>query len=638
MVDCCYGQSEDNAAIFSKEVKPRISKAFDGESSTFIAFGARGSGKTYTIQGTDENFGLGMLAIEEVLRNVEGERHTIAVSIYEVLQNHVYDLLDTNNKEVQILEDAQGKITLKGLSKVHVKSMAEFQKLYCGESSSKRPTKKLPLELPRRSHKALMIHILASDEGENAKCAGTLNFVDLAGYENTRSSIDGTNCVEVKQINKSLNALLNVIQAINASESRVPYRESKVARMLQDSVGGTNNISMLVCLNPLFCPDTLHAITLASRLKIMKPVTMSCFAKKPSNSRVPMSLDKTDPGVSSCSTSKKPTTPRYPLSAKKPSSSCVPLSANKPNPGVSVSSSTKKQTNLRFPLSAKKTNAVVKGRKLFGGVGQAKGIKEQALSMENNESSIMKSEGDTTVATSIMKSEISSGDFMVVPYVKEEKCSLTEASSSSASVPQPLDEEILEYDASKEMESLVMKLEDTSVETQNTCTEFIPYANVDNMEKENNALHANEGQSPPLSVQLKEMAKNLQLTFNASTPLCISRPLDAKIEVGNCVEAVEPKTPVVAHNMDLSICESGTFSKHGIKESLVQDYLRFLNSASKDNLKSIRGIGEKRATYILDLREESPEPFKSLDDLQDIGLSAKQVKKMIKNVASDLFA
>lgn len=85
------------------------------------------------------------------------------------------------------------------------------------------------------------------------------------------------------------------------------------------------------------------------------------------------------------------------------------------------------------------------------------------------------------------------------------------------------------------------------------------------MEKENIVLHANEGQSPPLSFQLKEIAKNLQLTLNTSTPSCISRPLDANTEAGNCVEAVEPKTPVATHNMDLSICESGTFSKHGIK-------------------------------------------------------------------------
>lgn len=66
--------------------------------------------------------------------------------------------------------------------------------------------------------------------------------------------------------------------------------------------------------------------------------------------------------------------------------------------------------------------------------------------------------------------------------------------------------------------------------------------------------------------------------------------------------------------------------------------MKFLNTASKDKLKEIKGIGEKRATYILALREESPEPFKDLDDLKDIGLSAKQIKGMMKKVAGDLFS
>lgn len=71
----------------------------------------------------------------------------------------------------------------------------------------------------------------------------------LSGYENSRrNTFDGTNLNESTRINKSLNALLNVIHAINANESRVPYRESKLARALQDSFGGNSHISVLFCL------------------------------------------------------------------------------------------------------------------------------------------------------------------------------------------------------------------------------------------------------------------------------------------------------------------------------------------------------------------------------------------------------
>ncbi|KVH94323.1 Actin cross-linking [Cynara cardunculus var. scolymus] len=112
-VDHCYHQNEDTALIFSVEVKPHISKVFDGESSTFIAFGARGTGKTYTIQGSKENVGLGMMVMDEILKMVEGGKHAVAVSIFEVFQDHVYDILDSKNSEVRVLEDAQGKIILK---------------------------------------------------------------------------------------------------------------------------------------------------------------------------------------------------------------------------------------------------------------------------------------------------------------------------------------------------------------------------------------------------------------------------------------------------------------------------------------------------------------------------------------------
>ncbi|KAL8192741.1 hypothetical protein R6Q57_027189 [Mikania cordata] len=561
-VDCCYHQNEDTTLIFSKEIKPQIARVYDGQNSTFIAFGARGSGKTCTIQGSEENPGLGMLAIDEILKTVGG-RNAVAVSIYEVFHNHVYDVLDSKNRVVQVLEDAQGKIILKGLSKVRVNSLPEFQKLYFSGRTSNKSTQKITLELPRRTHKALMIHILACNEGGNSKCIGKINFVDLAGYENARrNSTDGTNFIEGTQINKSLNALLNVIHAVSANETRVPYRESKLARVLQGSLGGNNHISMIVCLNPFFCPDTIQAITLASRLKNVKPV-LSSSANKHTNSRaitLPSRLKNIKPVLSS--------------SANKHANSRVMLSACKAN--------SDELTNPLLPLSEKKTNIVLKGRDLFDGTEEANGIKEQASSMENN-------------PTNVVKSDISGGGSSPVLYLKEQ---------------------ISEFGTKQEMESLELKNEDVSRKARSNCTKLIHHVTGDNKENENNHLLVYESQSPSLTARLIELRENLKPVC-ASTPLSVRRPHD-----------VEPKTPIISHKLELSNCQSGTFSKHnsGMKQSLVQDYLQFLNSASKDDLKGIPGIGEKRASYILELREESPEPFKSLDDLQEIGLSAKQVQ------------
>ncbi|KAL8248016.1 hypothetical protein R6Q59_009232 [Mikania micrantha] len=579
-VDCCYHQNEDTALIFSKEVKPQIARVYDGENSTFIAFGARGSGKTCTIQGSEENPGLGMLAIDEILKTVGG-RHAVAVSIYEVFYNHVYDVLDSKNREVQVLEDAQGKIILKGLSKVRVNSLPEFQKLYFSGGTSNKSTQKITLELPRRTHKALMIHILACNEGGNSECIGKINFVDLAGYENARrNSTDGTNFIEGTQINKSLNALLNVIHAVSANETRVPYRESKLARVLQGSLGGNNHISMIVCLNPFFCPDTIQAITLASRLKNVKPV-LSSSANKHTNSRaitLPSRLKNSKPVLSS--------------SANKHANSRVMLSACKANSG--------EQTNPLLPLSEKKTNIVLKGRDLLDGTEEANGIKEKASSMENN-------------PTNVVKSDISGGGYSPVLYLKEQ---IYESGTKQEMKSLELKNEIYESGTKQEMESLELKNEVVRIKAQSNCTKLIHHVNGDNKENENNHLLVKESQSPSLTARLIELRENLKPVCS-STPLSVRRPHDE-----------EPKTPIISHKLELSNCQSGTFSKHnsGMKQSLVQDYLQFLNSASKDDLKGIPGIGEKRASYILELREESPEPFKSLDDLQEIGLSAKQVQ------------
>lgn len=172
------------------------------------------------MKGSEKEPGLAPLAMAEILSMSEEIEKSISISFYEIFQDRVYDLLDPKRPEVQVLENGQGKIQLKGLSqaryalfqfvglmeveRVHfafwclisyhlpfylifqvpVKSISEFQKLYISGHSSRKPMQKITMELPRRSHKGLIVRVSSESD---ALSVGKMNFVDLAGY----SSING---------------------------------------------------------------------------------------------------------------------------------------------------------------------------------------------------------------------------------------------------------------------------------------------------------------------------------------------------------------------------------------------------------------------------------------------------------------
>ncbi|XVE58519.1 hypothetical protein DITRI_Ditri04bG0175800 [Diplodiscus trichospermus] len=144
------------------------------------------------------------------------------------------------------------------------------------------------------------------------------------------------------------------------------------------------------------------------------------------------------------------------------------------------------------------------------------------------------------------------------------------------------------------------------------------------LDKENNFLLANVNESPPISAQLQELSNNLKLLYS-STPTCIETPpktvvaFDAQVST----EISEPKTP--EHNLPVN-------DEMEIADISCSPWKAFSAHSSK-----MKGIGEKRATYILELCEESPEPFKNLDDLKEIGLSAKQIKGMMRKEIGGLF-
>ncbi|GMI99625.1 hypothetical protein like AT5G23910 [Hibiscus trionum] len=610
-LDYCYNRREGNDLIFPREVKPLIEDVFNGCNATVMAYGARGSGKTFTIQGSEGKPGLAVLAMTEILSMAEESGKLISISCYEVLKDHAYDLLDSDRHEVLVWEDvARGKIQLKGLSQIAVKSIEEFQKLYFSSQNSHKQSQKMVAEPQYRSHKGLIIHVFRGNES-GALPLGKMNFVDLAGYEDGRKkSTGGVNLLENNIINKSIYALHNVVYALNANESHVPYRESKLTRMLRDSLGGTNKILMITCLNSSFCQDSLYMANLASR---------TC---KGANRILPDSTKK----------------------AKSMVRPMVLSSSSKSRLPGSLSATAAKQTGTRVGLSGNKANvkaSTIKGRKLFDEVCHS--TKSKKASQKES----LPLEIISTVTEHAMSKE-----------AKKSSC-ISEAVESLTEDQYPLQSfSAEESDVLVKTSTQETKLLDKAkVTDENNCEKATPdiealsFDGADStIDKENNLVFVNKDESPPISARLQELSNNLRLLFS-STPSCVEIQSKTDISIDGRVssEILEPQTPKTpeprlpaygkSEIVDNSCSSWKAFSARSsrMKNSLVDEYLRFLNTASKEDLKRLKGIGEKRATYILELREESPEPFKDLDDLKEIGMSEKQIKGIMKKEMGGLF-
>ncbi|KAK7364343.1 hypothetical protein VNO80_12920 [Phaseolus coccineus] len=593
LVDHCYKEDEDSEMIYSREVKPLVSAAFEGHNSTVIAHGARGSGKTHIIQGSAESPGLAVLAIAEFLSVAEKNGKSITVSFYEVdHQDRAMDLLKPEKPPILVLED-RGRIQFKGLTQIPVKSVTEFQNLYSTACFTLKGASKKRVH---GSHMGLIVHVFSQNESVRS-IVSKINFVDLAGYEDSRKkSSDGSRLIEINKMNKSIYALLNICHALTTNESRIPYRESKLTRILQDSLRGTSKILLISCLNPSFCQDTIYMVSLASR---------SCHRIQHQ-----ASLDSTKKNVTSAKQMVNSHMKQIPTSvsgtAKKLHGSSKLLEKNV----VSIKSA-------------------IKGRKLFDKASHSVDKVEKEISVT-----------DISQASKPLMdiSLCETGNHVVFNSGMEMDDSFAKASQNME--PYPMLENVdSSLNASSEVEFNPLAAKDIFVDGEDGQKEH-------NTPRGSNCamIVQKEHSSPPISSQLRDLSNNLKMLkmLCSSTSTCMQISEKELIPV----DSVEPKTPTITQNRSINPWDEmngkspwETFSMRGsgMKTSIVQQYLRFLNTAEKNELKRLKGIGEKRATYILELREESPEPFKSLDDLKDIGLSTKQIKGMMKNEVGELF-
>ncbi|KAH0939915.1 hypothetical protein HID58_007376 [Brassica napus] len=309
--DHVYGSSgSPSTDMYEQCAAPLVDGLFQGYNATVLAYGQTGSGKTYTMgTGSGDSSQTGGIVpqvmnslftkIETLKDHIEFQIH---VSFIEIHKEEVQDLLDpTSNGKVanvpgkppiQIRETSNGVITLAGSTEVSVSTLKEMAACLDQGSISRATGSTNMNNQSSRSHAIFTITVeqmrkINTDSTDNGSlkeeylCA-KLHLVDLAGSERAkRTGSDGMRFKEGVHINKGLLALGNVISALGDEKKRkdgahVPYRDSKLTRLLQDSLGGNSRTVMIACISPadINAEETLNTLKYANRARNIrnKPV------------------------------------------------------------------------------------------------------------------------------------------------------------------------------------------------------------------------------------------------------------------------------------------------------------------------------------------------------------------------------
>ncbi|XP_053721292.1 kinesin-like protein kif7 [Synchiropus splendidus] len=292
---CCQ---ED---VYSESVQPLIDAFFNGFNATVFAYGQTGSGKTYTIGEAnitsfrDEEQGIIPRAVADVFKLLDENDlsdFSVRVSYLEVYKEEFKDLLEleTSSKDIHIRED-KGNIVLSGVKECEVEGLDEVLSLLESGNTARHTGATQMNQNSSRSHTIFTLYMdqrrgstrLYGTNTAPQMLSSKFHFVDLAGSERIlRTGNTGERLKESIQINSGLLALGNVIGALGDPKrkgSHIPYRDSKITRILKDSLGGNSKTLMIACISPSSSDfdESLNTLNYATRARnIQNRATVNC--------------------------------------------------------------------------------------------------------------------------------------------------------------------------------------------------------------------------------------------------------------------------------------------------------------------------------------------------------------------------
>ncbi|WKA09796.1 hypothetical protein VitviT2T_027416 [Vitis vinifera] len=283
--DHVFDQSCANARVYELLIKDIIHAAVEGFNGTAFAYGQTSSGKTYTMNGSESDPGIIHLAVKDVFRRIQmtaDREFLIRVSYMEIYNEEINDLLAVENQKLQIHESLENGVFVAGLREEIVNGAEQVLKIIESGEVNRHFGETNMNARSSRSHTIFRMVIESKEKDSNyssdysstdAVRVSVLNLVDLAGSERiAKTGAGGVRLKEGKHINKSLMVLGNVINKLSdgaKQRGHIPYRDSKLTRILQPALGGNAKTSIICTVAPeeVHIEETKGTLQFASRAK-----------------------------------------------------------------------------------------------------------------------------------------------------------------------------------------------------------------------------------------------------------------------------------------------------------------------------------------------------------------------------------
>ncbi|XP_051040677.1 kinesin heavy chain [Phodopus roborovskii] len=267
--------------VYNACAKQIVKDVLEGYNGTIFAYGQTSSGKTHTMEGKlhdPQLMGIIPRIAHDIFDHIysmdENLEFHIKVSYFEIYLDKIRDLLDVSKTNLAVHEDKNRVPYVKGCTERFVSSPEEVMDVIDEGKANRHVAVTNMNEHSSRSHSIFLINIKQENVETEKKLSGKLYLVDLAGSEKvSKTGAEGAVLDEAKNINKSLSALGNVISALaEGTKTHVPYRDSKMTRILQDSLGGNCRTTIVICCSPSIFneAETKSTLMFGQRAKTIK--------------------------------------------------------------------------------------------------------------------------------------------------------------------------------------------------------------------------------------------------------------------------------------------------------------------------------------------------------------------------------